>query len=98
MSMLLNAYSSIDWVDALCVAIMNVLNPILIVVAIAGIIYSIWVGIKFVRAEDKGARDEAKAKLISVIVGVVVMIVLIALFYWLALNIDTIVTSAKGAI
>ena len=89
-SLLLGKYSSIGWVDTLCGAILQVLNPILIVVAVAGIIYAIWVGIKFVRAEDKSARDEAKAKLISVIVGIVVTVILIALFYGLALNIETI--------
>ena len=98
MSMLLGKFSDIEWVEALCQAIMKVLNPVLIVVALAGIIYAIWVGIKFVRAEDKSARDEAKAKLISVIVGIVVTLVLIALFYWLALNIDSLIAGAKGAI
>lgn len=73
-----------SWITTLTDAMTNVINPILIVVATAGVIYAIWVGIKFVRAEDKGAREEAKAKLISVIVGIVVTGVLIALFYWLA--------------
>ncbi len=73
-----------QWVTTLTNAMTNVINPILIVVATAGIIYAVWVGIKFVRAEDKSARDEAKAKLISVIVGIVVTGLLIALFYWLA--------------
>lgn len=98
MNMFLGQFSSIQWVEALCQAIMKVLNPVLIVVALAGIIYAIWVGIKFVKAEDKSARDEAKAKLISVIVGIVVTLVLIALFYWLALNIDGLVSGAQGAI
>lgn len=73
-----------QWITTLTNAMTNVVNPVLIVVATAGIIYAIWVGIKFVRAEDKSARDEAKAKLISVIVGIVVTGLLIALFYWLA--------------
>lgn len=73
-----------QWVTTLTNAMTNVINPILIVVATAGIIYAVWVGIKFVRAEDKSARDEAKAKLISVIVGIVVTGLLIALFYWLS--------------
>lgn len=73
-----------QWINTLTNAMTNVINPVLIVVTTAGIIYAIWVGIKFVRAEDKSARDEAKAKLISVIVGIVVTGLLIALFYWLA--------------
>ena len=71
------------WLDALTAAVSNVINPILILVATAGIIYAIVVGIKFAKAEDKGARDEAKQKLITVIIGIVVTGVLIALFAWL---------------
>ena len=71
------------WVTALTTAVGNIINPILILVATAGIIYAVVVGVKFARAEDKGQRDEAKQKLITVIIGIVVTGVLIALFYWL---------------
>ena len=72
------------WLSTLTSAMMNVINPILILVATAGSIYAIVVGVKFAKAEDKNARDEAKQKLITVIIGIVVTAVLIALFYWLA--------------
>ena len=72
-----------DWTRTLSNALKNVINPILILVATAGIIYAIVVGIKFVKADEKGQRDEAKAKLISVIIGIAVTAALIALFYWL---------------
>lgn len=72
------------WVDTLTNAMSNVINPILILAATAGIIYAVVVGFKFVKADDKNAREEAKQKLITVIVGVVATIALIALFYWLA--------------
>ena len=72
------------WVTNLTNALKTYINPILILVATAGIIYAIVVGIKFVKADDKSARDEAKAKLISVIIGVAVTALLIAFFYWLS--------------
>lgn len=72
------------WILTLISAVYKVIGPILLVVATAGIIYAIVVGVKFVRAEDKNEREEAKQKLISVIVGIVVTAVLIALFYFLA--------------
>ena len=72
-----------QWAITLSNALKNVINPILILVATAGIIYAIVVGIKFVKADDKGQREEAKAKLISVIIGIAVTAALIALFYWL---------------
>lgn len=86
MNMLLAVETGIGWLDVLLTAVMNVVNPILIIAAVAGILYAIVVGVKFVKADDKGARDEAKAKLISVIIGIVVTIVLIVLFYFLAFN------------
>lgn len=87
MNMLLAVNTGIRWLDTLISAIMNIINPILILVAVAGIVYSIVVGVKFVKADNKEEREEAKQKLISVIIGIVVTIVLIALFYFLAFNI-----------
>ena len=82
--------TGIGWLEELLQAVINVVNPILIIVAIAGIVYAIVVGIKFVKAEDKTQREEAKQKLIYVIIGIVVTFVLIALFYWLAYNLSSI--------
>ena len=76
-----------QWLDKLLQAVVNIINPILILVAIAGTIYAIVVGVKFVKADSKDEREEAKQKLISVISGIVVTFVLIALFYFLAFNI-----------
>ena len=73
-----------EWVNVLTGAMIRVINPVLILAATAGIIYAVVVGFKFVKAEDKSQRDEAKQKLITVIIGVVVTAVLIAAFYWLA--------------
>ena len=72
------------WLEALLTTVQNVINPILVVVATAGILYAIVVGVKFVKADSKEEREEAKQKLITVIIGVVVTLVLIAVFYWLA--------------
>jgi len=78
------AGTGFTWLDTLVGAMYNFINPVLIVVAVAGILYAIVVGVKFVKADDKSQRDEAKHKLISVIIGIVVTIILVALFYWLA--------------
>ena len=76
-----------SWVETLVKAIFKILGPVLTLVAVAGIIYAIVVGVKFAKADDKSQRDEAKQKLITVIVGIVVTAVLIALFYWVSINI-----------
>ena len=84
MSMLLDTATDWGWVTTLTNAMTKVLVPILSLVAFAGIIYAIVVGIRFAKADDKSQRDEAKQKLITVIVGIVVTAVLIALFFFLA--------------
>ncbi len=83
MNMFLAATALPAWLTSLLNALTNIVNPILIVAATAGIIYAVWVGIKFVKADEKNEREEAKQKLITVIIGVVVTGVLIALFYFL---------------
>jgi len=81
-----NSYSGNlpGWLSALITTVQNVINPILIVAATAGILYAIVVGVKFVKADSKDEREEAKQKLITVIIGIVVTLVLIVVFYWLA--------------
>ncbi len=78
-----------DWLQTILNALVNFINPILIVVSVAGLVYAIVVGIRFAKADDKNEREEAKQKLIYVIVGIVVTIVLIALFYFLKYAIET---------
>ena len=53
---------------------------ILAVVGVAGIIYSIWLGIKLARAEDQSKRDEAKKHLITVVIAIAVTLVLVIFF------------------
>ena len=79
--------SGIAWLDIFLNAIITVVGPILICAAVAGMIYAVIVGIRFVKADDKSARDEAKQKLISVIIGIVVTLILTAVFYFLAFNV-----------
>ncbi len=87
--------TSYGWLNTLIDAVIGLINPILIVASVAGIVYAIWVGVKFVKADDKTKRDEAKQHLIMVIVGIVVVVLLIALFYFLAYNIDNIISQTQ---
>ena len=79
--------TGIGWLDTLLNSITKIINPILIMVAFAGVLYAIVVGVRFVKADNKDEREEAKHKLITVIIGIVVTLALIALFYFLAYNI-----------
>ena len=85
---MMNSANVPGWLQTILNTLTNFINPILIVVSVAGIIYAIVVGIRFAKADDKNEREEAKQKLIYVIVGIVVTIVLIALFYFLKYTIE----------
>lgn len=89
MNMFLGLNTNISWLNQLIDAVLKIINPILIVIAVAGILYAIVVGVKFVKADNKEEREEAKQKLITVIIGIVVTFILIALFYWLAYAINS---------
>lgn len=79
--------TGIAWLNKLVNTVISVINPILIVCSLAGICYAVVVGVKFVKADTKEDREEAKQKLITVLIGIVVTVLLIGLFYFLAFNI-----------
>ncbi|MEG1582176.1 MAG: hypothetical protein RR334_03380, partial [Clostridia bacterium] len=71
--------------------VVNIVMPILLsVILVFGLIYSIILGVKYSKAEDTGARDEAKKALINCILGFVITLVLIAVIYIVLANIQTI--------
>ena len=69
------------WQDKIVSAVDAILVPILIIGCSVGMIWAIVVGIKMMKADDKAARDENKAKLINIAISIVAIAVLIGLFY-----------------
>ncbi|MBQ8522225.1 MAG: hypothetical protein IJ458_01005 [Clostridia bacterium] len=69
------------WAEKIGDAVDKILVPILIIACSVGMIYAIVVGIKMMKADDKSARDEAKAKLINIAISIVAIAVMIGLFY-----------------
>lgn len=57
-----------------------ILIPVLGIVGAAGVIWAIVLGINFARADSNEKREEAKKRLISLIVGIVVIIALMFFF------------------
>ena len=60
-------------------AIADLLPPALIIVATAGSIYAVYLGVIMAKAEDQGKRDEAKKRVINAVLALVVIVVLILL-------------------
>ena len=69
-----------NWLSQLLGVLEWVLWVALIITAAAGAIYAIYVGVKMARAESSDQREEAKKRLINIIVAVVVTIALILFF------------------
>ncbi len=68
-----------QWVGNIVDFLKTVLPYVLIVVATAGTIYAVVLGVKMARAEDAGAREEAKKRIINFIIALAVTVVLILL-------------------
>ena len=58
----------------------SILIPVLAILGAAGMIWAIVLGVNMARADSTEKREEAKKRLISLIVGIVIMIVLIFFF------------------
>lgn len=68
------------WVINIVNAIGNILVPILAIVAAAGILWAIVLGIQMARADSTEKREESKKRLIGLVVGIVILVVLIVFF------------------
>jgi len=74
-----------DGLTAIFEKIYGVVNslivPIITLVATVGIVYAIVLGVNYAKAETSDAKEEAKKRIINVVVGMVLMIVLILLLW-----------------
>ena len=78
-----------EWLNPILEVLGAALVPILILVATAGMIYSVVLGVKLARAETTDQRDEAKKRLINAVIALVVIIALILLLHLFVQNIGT---------
>lgn len=69
-----------NWISTLLSSISWVLWVALILVGACGAVYAIYIGVKMARADSSEQREEAKKRLINIIVAIVVTIALILFF------------------
>ena len=84
------------WLNPLIQVLQNIILPILIVVATAGVIYAIYLGVMMAKAEDESKREEAKKRIINVVIALAVTIVLMIVFFALIKVLPDILDSAKN--
>ena len=77
------------WVTNITDFLKTLLPYVLIVVATAGTIYAVVLGVKMARAEDASAREEAKKRIINFIIALAVTVVLILLLQLFASYLPT---------
>ena len=68
------------WVETIYNGIMTILVPLLAIVAAAGTIWAIVLGVNMARADSTEKREEAKKRLIGLVIGIVILVVLIVFF------------------
>ncbi|MBQ8749400.1 MAG: hypothetical protein IJZ29_02920 [Clostridia bacterium] len=76
----------------------SALVPILIVLLSVATIYAVILGVNMARADSGEKREEAKKRLINFLIGAIIIIVLIAIIYALASNLDAILGIANNSL
>lgn len=76
------------WLDGLLSALEKIVGPILILVAAVGVIYAIYLGVLLAKAENAEKREEAKKRIINVVIAIAITAVLIFLMYLFSSNVD----------
>jgi len=71
---------ALAFLEPIVKALEDILPAILIVVGTAGTIYAVVLGVNMAKAETADKREEAKKRVINVIMALVITIVLILLF------------------
>ena len=74
-----NPWGALGWLKNVTEAIDMLLYPILALVATAGIIYAVVLGVNLAKAESTEKREEAKKRMINAIIGFVSIIALVLL-------------------
>ena len=88
-----------EWLRGILEKVYEIINslivPILIIIATVGIVYSIVLGVNYAKAETSDQKEEAKKRIINVVVGCLLMIVLMLLLYLFIANANAIFGWAK---
>lgn len=69
-----------NWCYEIVNAVYTILVPILAIVSAAGVIWAIVLGVQMARADSTDKREEAKKRLVGLIIGIVILVVLIIFF------------------
>ena len=83
------SFSNFDWLYPIAKFLDDVFIPVIIIVAVAGAIWVVVLGVNLARAESADKATEAKKRLINVVVAIVAVIILVFLLAFFASNVGT---------
>lgn len=86
------------WLAPIVTFLDGLLIPLTIIVAVAGAIWVVILGVQLARAESADKAQEAKKRLINVAVAIVAAIVFIWLLTWFAASVGTIFAKESNPI
>ena len=75
-------WGSFDWLAPIAKFLVSLIIPITIILAVAGAIWVIILGVQLARAESADKASEAKKRLINVAVAIIAIIIFIWLLSW----------------
>ncbi len=81
--------TNLKWIAPVLNFLDSIIVPITIIVAIAGAIWVIWLGIKLAKAEDAENQKKARKNLINVVVAILVSLIVFWVITWLAVVLST---------
>ncbi len=83
-----DAEQNSEWIQNISASIQSIVNvivwPVITIVATIGVVYAIVLGVNYAKAESSDDRENAKKRIINVVVGALLMIVLMIALYLFA--------------
>ena len=84
-----DSFKTFSWLYPIAKFLDDVFIPVIIIVAVAGAIWVVVLGVNLARAESADKAQEAKKRLINVVVAIVAVIILVFLLAFFASNVGT---------
>ena len=86
-------FGNFKWLYPIAKFLDSLLIPMIIVLAMVGVIWVVWIGVNIAKAEDAGKAEEQKKRLINVAIAIVAVIIFVFLLAFVANNISTWLTN-----
>lgn len=72
------------YTEKLLTVVKDLLTPIFAVLATVGVVWAIVLGVQYMKAESTDKKEEAKKRMVNVIVGTVIMLVMVMILLLVA--------------